>query len=184
MKTFTQTESKNGVLSFGLYKMYKEKFRGPYRASECNVSYLQWLRICKKFNKRIFTGLLHGFIFKMPYRLGSLGIVQKKMTIKFYADNTLDKHNLRVNWDKTMILWRKLYPDCITREDYKQHKNKPVVYHTNEHTDGRYMRYHWKKMNSSMKNKSVYSFTPAIVYKKELTKLIQANPNIQFCTKF
>lgn len=184
MKSFTQKESKFSVLSYGLYKMYKAKFKGPYRASECNVSYVAWLRICKKFNQRIFSGMVQGYIFKMPYRLGSLGVVQQKKKIKFKADGTLDTHNLRINWDKTIKLWKEMYPECIKRSDYKEIKNKPVVYHTNEHTDGRYMKFHWKKKGTCLKNKSVYSFTPSFAYTQELTKLIQSNPNVQFCTHF
>ena len=184
MKSFTQKEGKSGVLSFGLYKMYKEIFKGPYRASECNVSYVQWLRICKKFNQRIIMGLLQGYIFKMPYRLGSLGVIQKKKTIKFNEDDSINTDNLVINWDKTMILWRKMYPDCVKPTDYKQYKNKPKVYHTNEHTDGRVMTFHWKKKNINIKNKSVYAFKIAPQYRKKLSEVIMANPNIQFCTKF
>jgi hypothetical protein len=120
----------------------------------------------------------------MPYRLGSLGVIQQKKKIKFKADGSLDTHNLRINWDKTMKLWKKEYPDCVKRTDYKQYKNKPVVYHTNEHTDGRYMKIHWKKKGICMKNKSVYSFVPTLAYKQELTRSIQANPNVQYCTSF
>lgn len=184
MKSFTQEEGKNGVLSFGLYQMYKKIFKGAMRASECNVSYVQWLRICKKFNQRIMLSLLQGYIFKMPYRLGTLGIVQVKKKIKFKENGELNTDNLVINWDKTMIMWKQMYPDCIKRSDYKKYKNKPVVYHTNEHTDGRVMKFHWKKKNSNMKNKSVYSFKVVPEYKQALSRLIIGNPNVQFCTKF
>lgn len=184
MRSFTKKEGENGILSFGLYQMYKRIFTSPYRASECNVSYVTWLRICKKFNQRILMGLLKGYIFKMPYRLGSLGIIQRKKIIKFNEDNSLNTDNLVVNWDKTITLWKELYPDCINRSEYKKYKNKPLVYYTNEHTDGRVMTFHWKKKNNNMKNKSVYAFKIAPQYKKALNKLIMEDPNIQFCVKF
>lgn len=184
MRSLTQKEGKNGVLSYGLYMMYKKMFRGSMRASECNVSYSQWLRICKKFNQRIMMSLLQGWIFKMPYRLGSLGIIQRKKIIRFNPDGTLHTENLVVNFGKTIDLWKELYPDCIKRSDYKQYRNKPLVYHTNEHTDGRVMIFHWKKKNINIRNKSVYSFSPSNTYKQELSKLIMSNTNMQFCTKF
>jgi len=184
MKSFTQIEGKSGVLSYGLYRMYKEIFKGEFRNSEANVDYCTWLRICKKFNQRILTSLLQGYVFKMPYRLGSLGIIQKKKKIKFNEDGSLDTDNLVVDWDKTMILWKKMYPDCVKRADYKQYRNKPMVYHTNEHTDGRVMSFHWKKKNMNMPNKTVYGLKIVNQYKIELSKLIMRNPNIQFCTKF
>jgi hypothetical protein len=184
MKSFTKREGNNGVLSYGLYQMYKQIFKGSMRASECNVSYVQWLRICKKFNQRVMAGILQGYVFKMPYRLGSIGVVQTKKKIRFKEDGTLDPRNLVINWEKTYILWKQLYPDCVKKSDYKKYKDKPLLYYTNEHTDGRVMKFHWKKKGSSMKNKSVYSFTPSFNITQELGKLIFNNPNIQYCTKF
>lgn len=184
MKSFTQKEGKSGVLSFGLYKMYKSKFKGIDKKSDANVSYVQWLRICKKFNQRILNGLLQGYTFKMPYRLGILGIIQKVKRIKFNSDGKLNTDNLVVDWEKTKVLWRKLYPDCTNKSDYKKYRNKPMVYYTNEHTDGRVFQYHWKKRNTTLKNKSVYSFKIAYQYKKALSSLIFENPNIQYCVKF
>jgi hypothetical protein len=184
MKSFTQKEGKYGVLSFGLYKMFKEKFKGPDKRCESNVDYVTWLRVCKKFNQRILNSLLQGYIFKFPYRLGSLGIIQTKKVIKFHEDGTLNTDHLGVDWDKTLILWRKLYPDCVKLKDYKQYKNKPMVYYTNEHTDGRILKFHWKKKNTNIKNKSVYAFGIASQYKRALVNLINNNPNVQFCEKF
>jgi hypothetical protein len=184
MRSFTQREGKSGVLSFGLYKMFKNQFKGPDKRCEANVSYVDWLRICKKFNQRILNSLLQGYIFKMPYRLGSLGIVQTKKVLKFHDDGTLNTDNLGVNWDKTLSLWKELYPDCTDKSDYKKYKDKPMVYYTNEHTDGRIMKFHWKKKNTNIKNKSVYCFNIANQYKRALTQLINKNSNIQFCVKF
>jgi hypothetical protein len=77
-----------------------------------------------------------------------------------------------------------MYPDLKKKIEFKAYKDKPFVYHTNEHTDGRVMKFHWKKKHSSMKNKSVYSFIPSFAYTQALSRVIQANPNVQFCTKF
>jgi hypothetical protein len=184
MATFTQKEGVSGVLSYGLYRMYKDQFKGVDKNSESNVGYLKWLKICKKFNERILNGLLEGYIFKMPYKLGSLGIIQDKKKLTFDENGKLNTDNLVVDWDKTMNLWRKEYPECKCKSDYKKIENKPVVYYTNEHTDGRVFKFHWKKITSSLKNKSVYSFKISPKYKKELKHLIDKNPNVQFCTKF
>jgi len=184
MKSLRQLEGKSGVLSYGLYKLFKKQFKGPDKKCEENVSYHTWSRICTKFNKRIMNGIMDGYIFKMPYRLGSLGLIQQKRRIKFNEDGTINTDNLGVDWDRTLILWRELYPDIKNRSDYKQIKNKPIVFYTNEHTDGRIMKFYWKKKFSTLLNKSVYSFCVTQQHKTKLKDMIRSNPNKQYCEKF
>ena len=210
MASLTKTEGKTGVLSYGLYMIYKARFK--YRIdrkgsmtevlpcdrsilednnvkysdkrSEANVPYHVWLRICKKFNHLIIKSIFAGFIFDLPYKLGSLGIIQKQMKITFGKDGELIKRNLSIDWNNTLILWRKSYPECKTKEDFKKIRDKPLCYYTNEHSDGRRFMFHWKKKYISIKNKSVYCFNVAKQHKEGLRDLIYSNPNIQFCTKF
>jgi len=210
MASLTKTEGKTGVLSYGLYMIYKAQFK--YRInrkgqmtevlpcdksilknnnikysdkrSEANVPYRVWLRVCKKFNHLMLQSIFKGVVFNFPYRLGSVGIIQKQMKIRFGVDGKLIKRNLSIDWNNTLISWRKLYPECKTKEDLKQIKNKPLCYYTNEHSDGRIFMFHWKKKYSNIKNKSVYCFAVAKQYKEALRDLIRSNPNIQFCTKF
>jgi hypothetical protein len=184
MKSLRQLEGRSGVLSYGLYKIFKKQFKGPDKKCEENVSYYDWARICTKFNKRIMNSIMEGYIFKMPFRLGSVGLVQSERKIKFNEDGTINTDNLGVDWNKTLILWKKIYPEVTLRSDYKLIKDKPLVFYTNEHTDGRIMKFHWKKKNTNLKNKSVYSFEITEQHKKKLHDLILMNPNKQYCTKF
>lgn len=184
MKSLTVEESKHGVLSYGLYKRFKKRFTKRDAACDANVGYQQWLRICKKFNKRKMNSIIDGIIFNMPFRLGSLGVVQYKRKIKFDKDGKLITRGLVPDWHRTYILWKKLYPECKTREDYKKIKNKEVVFMTNEHTDGRIFRFHWKKKYCNVKNKTAYELKIPPQYKKMLGAKIMKNPNIQYCTKF
>lgn len=210
MASLTQTEGKTGVLSYGLYRLYKNRFKyktsqrggkkeiighGQYnlcgnkikyvdKKSDANVPYHIWLRICKKFNHLKMLSVLNGFIFKLPYRLGSIGIVQQQQKIRFDEDGNIIKRNLCKDWNTSILLWKKLYPEAKTKEDLKNIRNKPICYYTNEHTDGRIFTFHWKKKYCSVKNKSAYCFNIAKQYKKVLHDRIMKNPNIQFCTKF
>ena len=68
--------------------------------------------------------------------------------------------------------------------DYTLIKDKPLVFYTNEHTDGRVMRFYWKKKYSTLPNKSVYAFCPTQQHKTKLTEMIRRNPNKQYCEKF
>jgi hypothetical protein len=164
--------------------MYKERFRQYGPKYDANVGWSQWLRICKKFNVKKMKSILNGVIFNMPYRLGKLGIVQFIRSIKFDENGNLITRWLVVDWSKTYKLWKQMYPECETQKDYKKIKDKPIVYITNEHTDGRIFKFHWKKRFSNVKNISAYELIPATQYKHALCRLIKSNNNIQFCTKF
>jgi hypothetical protein len=184
MKSLTQPEGVSGVLSYGLYQLYRKKFTKSDVHCDANVHWQQWLRICRKFNERKMESILRGQIFNMPFRLGSIGIVQYKRTIRFDENGKLLTHGLVPDWNKTWILWKKLYPECKTKEDFKNVKHKQVVFQTNEHTDGRIFRFHWKKKYCNIKNISAYELHIPPRYKRELGKIIFSNPNVQYCEKF
>jgi len=184
MKSLTQREGVSGVLTYGLYAIYRKRFTEKDRKCDAYVMYDKWQRICKKFNQRKMESIMNGVIFKMPYRLGALGIVQFKRRIKFDEEGNLITRGLVPDWNKTWMLWRKLYPECKVKSDYKKVKGKQVVFRTNEHTDGRIFRFHWKKKYSTVKNISAYELNIPPQYKNALGKKINANPNIQYCTKF
>jgi hypothetical protein len=184
MRSLTQIEGKSGVLSYGLYKMYKERFSQYGPKYDANVGWQQWLRICKRFNHLKMESILKGYVFAMPYKLGSIGIIQYRRRIRFDDKGELIKTRLIIDWDKTLKLWKMLYPDCETRADYKKIKNKQLVYQTNEHTDGRIFRFHWKKKYSNVTNISAYELNVPDQYKYALCRRIKENNNVQYCTKF
>lgn len=185
MKSLTQKTGKSGVLSYGLYKMYKTRFTKMDKACDANVDYQSWLRICKKFNQRKLESIiLRRIVFEMPFKLGAVGIIQFKRKIKFDEDGKLITTGLVPDWPKSWDLWMTQYPDAVTSKDFKDIKNKKVVFRTNEHTDGRIFRYHWKKKYCNIKNISAYELNIAPQYKKALGKVIFQNPNRQYCTKF
>lgn len=183
MKSLTQIEGKSGVLSYGLYQMFRERFESMDCNSELNVYYPTWLRICKKFNERKMQSIISGHIFNMPFRLGSIGIVQFKRRIKFDENGNLITKGFAINWDKTIKMWRQQYGDMPLKE-YGKIRGKKVVFITNEHTDGRMFRFHWKKKYAVVKNISAYELKIPQHYKDDLCKLILAKPNVQYCTKF
>jgi hypothetical protein len=164
--------------------MYRKQYpREEWKENEV-VNFWTWQRITKKFNERKMESVIKGHIFNMPYRLGSLGIVQFKRKIKFNSDGSLNTNGLVPHWPKTYAMWRKLYPECETKEDYKNIKGKKVIFITNEHTDGRIFKFHWKKKYINIRNISAYELNIAQRYKRALARLIMENNNIQYCTKF
>lgn len=186
MSTFTQEEGRSGVLSYGLYKRYKKRFGRIDSPNKCdaNVGYLTWLRICKKFNKCKMESIIKGHLFTMPFRLGTIGIIQIKKRIKFDENDKLITKGISVDWKKTYDLWKKLYPGRIGRDGYKDIKGKQVVYYTNEHTDGRIFKLHWKKKYCNIKNISAYQLINIGTNQLAITRYIRENNNVQYCTKF
>lgn len=178
-------EGKSGILSYGLYLMYRERFKNKIdKKCEANVSAVKWQRVCKKFNLRKMESIIKGEVFTMPFRLGEIGIVEQEQKIEFDKDGKLITKHLGIDWGKTFILWGKLYPECHgDKRLLKQIPNKPLVYYTNEHTDQRVFRFHWKKKNSNVKNKSAYAFVVAFQHKVALADYIKRNPSKQYFTK-
>jgi len=184
MKTFTQKTGKSGVLSYGLYNMYMQRFNKDDKGCDARVDYITWLRICKKFNTRKFESIVKGHVFAMPFRLGSLGIKQYKKKINFDSDGKLLIRGLITDWDKTKKLWKELYPECKTNKDYKNIEHKKIVYMTNEHTDGRVFKFHWKKKFCNIKNISAYELVIPSQLRVSFARYIRDNSNKQYCTKF
>lgn len=179
-------EGKFGILSYGLYRMFKQRFNNRIdKKCEANVNYVDWLRICKKFNLAIMEKIIEGFVFTMPYRLGEVGIVEHVKKIEFDENGDVDTSKLSIDWHATIKLWNRLYPENKNNvKNHKKIKNKPLVYFTNEHTDYRVFRFHWKKRNSNIKNKSAYAMVIPPQHKLALARHIKSNPNVQYCTKF
>jgi len=184
MSSLTQPMGKWGVLSYGLYQIYRKRFTRADWKCDAAVNFWKWQRICTKFNKRNMESIIKGKIFKMPYRLGSVGIIQFKRKIHFDSNGKLLTKGLVPDWEKTYKLWKELYPECKTRKEYKDIKGKQVIFRTNEHTDGRIFRFHWKKKYSNIRNISAYKLIISPQYKKALGRRIMENNNIQYCTKF
>ena len=175
MSSLTQEEGTSGLLSLALYNMYRKRFTRKDSKCDARVWYEQWLRICKKFNTMKMHSIIRGHIFNMPFRLGSIGIVQFKKRIKFDENGKLITKGMVPDWEKTYKLWRELYPECVIRSDFKKVKGKQVVFRTNEHTDGRVFRFHWKKKYCNIKNISAYELI--------VTQTIQETI-IQVCIKY
>lgn len=183
MKSLTQPTGKSGVLSYGLYLMYRKRFTKRDKNSDANVPYHIWLRICKSFNQQKMASIQRGHIFTMPFRLGKLGIVQFKRKIHFDDNGVLITRGFVPDWPKTMALWDRIYPNT-TAEERKLIHNKQLVFHTNEHTDGVIFRMHWKKKYAIVKNISAYEILIPPHCRRDHYKYVMKNPNIQYCTKF
>lgn len=154
-----------------MYKWYKNKYENP-------VQY----EVYMQFVKEMFTEILNlviynGIDYIMPGRLGSLRIRRKQNFQKLDEENKVI-HNLKPNWKKTLELWEQKYPDLSAKE-IKQIRNKPIVYHLNDHTDGFYFEWYWDKITSNVKNQSAYRFEPIRDKKREAAKAWKEIPKLR-----
>lgn len=118
-----------------------------------NSKYYQDYRIfrdiCEDANKELSNEILEGYFFTMPYRLGTIRIKKRKV----------DLNNLKPDFG-------------LFNRSNENYKNK----HLNEHSGNYYVRYYWtKRVETLIKNKSVYSFIPTRANKRELAKRIKEN---------
>jgi hypothetical protein len=158
--------------------MYKKRGQGKQSADfgrlhmhtaykktvEDAVDYSTYADILNKFNKAVVEEILHNaFEFIMPCRLGTLRIKKYKPSVRVLEDGTL-KGKLNPNWKATRKLWAK-------NEDAK--KNKILVYHTNDHSDGYEYKWHFSNYRSTCENKSAYCFIPSRTNKRAIAALVK-----------
>jgi len=138
-----------------------------YYKSTCDtaVDYNIFTDICKEFYKEVSKMIVfNAFELRMPYRLGRLRVRKYKPKLKINADGTLDKSKLFVDYANTNKLWS---------EDEEAKKNKKLVYHLNDHSNGYQHRWFWEKRTSNIPNHSAYCFMPSRQNKRTLAKALK-----------
>jgi hypothetical protein len=111
------------------------------------------------FNQRVSDKIIReSFEFRMPYKLGFIRIRSFKHKLKVENGKIVVKKNA-INWKACLDTWERLYGtrDRVILRDIK---NKPLVHHLNEHTNGYSMRWFWDKRRCKSASAKIYSFTP------------------------
>lgn len=141
----------NKIQNLYTYKdSYEEYVKGVDENSPYNISYDEYVIICRKFYKAVMNEILEkGYVFKLPYNMGKIFVDKKKMKI------TETKKGLGIDWEMT-------------------NKCGKVIYHLNEHSRGFKYMFTWQKFTHSMKNKNFYRFVPSRTNKRKLAKLIKS----------
>jgi len=137
------------------YKTYTDNSTQPVEKKE-------YVSIANGFMKFVMDKVLDGENVKLPVKFGSLYISGKKVNPKLNEEGKII--NLAPDWVKTKQLWE-------TCEDCK--KDKQLVYHFNEHTNGIKYRYNWSKKNLISRNKILYSLVLSRSNKRALFQKIK-----------
>jgi len=132
-----------------LKHIYQYYIKDISKSSKYYQPYNIYRAICEDANKELSDEILEGYFFKMPYRLGTIRIKKRKV----------DLNNLKPDFG-------------LFNSSDEEFKNK----HLNTHSNNYYVRYYWtKRVETLIKNKSVYSFIPTRANKRELAKRIKEN---------
>jgi len=155
----------------GLWDAFKA-FKTKY--PETDVTRKRYVDICHSVNKKLSDKIIkESLLFKIPFRLGTLGIVKSKLKIKI-KDGKVDTNKLRINYGATWEYWNKLYPGK-TRKEINEIPGKIVIYHTNDHTNGYIMRWNWSKRGSKFINRQAYLFKPTKYNRLNLASHIKSD---------
>jgi hypothetical protein len=159
---------------FGLddiYKFYKKNLSNP-------INKELFRKVCKEYNQEMLRKVVYdGHDFSMGARIGYIRIAKFNNAPKLNDKGEI--HNkFAVDWIETKKRWQELYSDK-TIEDIRGLKNKPLVYHLNEHTDNWIMKWHWDKITCNVPNQSAYRFEPNRTIKREAAKAWKTIPGMK-----
>jgi hypothetical protein len=151
-----------------IYKKYVKTTKNPK-----NLTRKQFTAIIKKFYGKIIEGMIIKSVeFNLPHRLGNVRIKKSKVKIKLGKDGNLDKTRLAPDWNACKKLWAKEYPDK-TWEEITAIKGKPMIYHTNRHTDGFRHKWYWDKSTCLARNSSAYTLNICRAADRRLAKALK-----------
>jgi len=126
--------------------------------------------ILRELNSSIFDLIiLENFEFKIPYGLGKLSMVQKKVKFKLDENGELKTKNLAVNYKETNQLWK---------ENPEAREKKTLIFFTNEHTNGNRMSYLWSKRGAKCQGLESYYFLACRTIKRKPNKFL-SDPDLK-----
>ena len=136
------------------YIVYKNLSDNPI-----NIS--QYVQIVNQFMKFLINRLFEKGQVSLPEKLGNLQIIGKKVKVKI-EDGQIK--GLVPDWVKTKELWEK---------DAEAKKNKQLVYHFNEQTNGIRYRFFWSKNRVLVSNKTLFNIKMTRTNKRTLSQLVK-----------
>lgn len=106
--------------------------------------------------------LYSGVRVSIPMMLGSFIYKGRKRDISLDEEGRIT--GVPIDWGSTLKLWK---------ENENAAKNKQLVYHFNDHTDGHVYTLRWSYKMSQGRYKLLYCFSPCRMVKRTFAKLIK-----------
>ena len=143
---------------YNIRDSYKE-----YKKEHVPIDIKTYLDIAYSFMKFIMFKVLEGHMVVLPERLGTINVQGRKQNIRINSD-TNQIIGLAPNWQATRDLWNR---------NAEAKKEKKMIYHTNDHTQGVRYKYRWSKKKILVENKMAYSLKFTRTMKRALAKRIK-----------
>jgi hypothetical protein len=141
---------------YTLPDMYKAYTKDIEEDSPYDIPYSVYVTITTSYIKKLIQRVFKGFKVILPYRLGAIQIVKKKM----YFKSQLTKGK-GIDWAAT-------------------NKYGKVIHHLNEHSGGYKYLFYWDRTNARLKYINSYRFIPTRTLKRTLAKLIKIDKQDYF----
>lgn len=170
---FGRNENKIQV-DFGFkefYKYYKNVTNNFIDKKICK-------ELLKEYNEKMLKLVIYeGYDHSLRPRLGSIRIKKFDNSLRLNKEGEIE-NKLRPDWGKTRKRWVELYGN-ISGEELKEIKNKPIIYHLNEHTDGIVLKWYWDKVTCTIINQSAYKLEILRLVKREAAKAWKEIPSLK-----
>ncbi|HPQ79468.1 MAG TPA: hypothetical protein PLG47_03390 [Candidatus Dojkabacteria bacterium] len=153
------------------YRYYKEKY--PTKAVDIKTFTSIWDEF---IDLRMQLVIYNNLEFHMPHRFGSIIINSVGNVIKLRADGKL---RTIPDWGESKKLWASLYPDKTAKE-IKAIVDKPIVYYTNEHSNGKFVKIMWDKTSCNFKYHTHYAFKPVRKWTNKVSEYIKTTKTMHY----
>lgn len=143
------SRGKNKIQNPYTYSHMYIDFKEEYKDNKlyANIEYHDFVRLCNSFYKEMSHRILHkNSFFKLPFRLGTIQIIKKKVNLS---------RNMAIDWKKTVAYKKK-------------------IVHLNEHTNGYKYWFKWTKDKALFTNKTYYKLIFTRDNKRDLARLIKS----------
>jgi len=147
--------------SYSISDFYKE-FKSE--VDKYDLSKNEFLDLMYSYFKYLSDELLDKGTITLPGANGYFEVVERLGTIRLNDKGEII--NKMVDWHTTNQLWKK---------DEKHKLNKTLIYHLNDHTNGRWYRIKWFKNNITHKNIGLYKYKPCRTLARQLAQNIKLN---------
>lgn len=160
-------KTKGNIKKEAFFVHYKNNAKQLLISKKEYNSFLKELLI--KYSEEIVTT---GLELKIP-KIGKIRI--KSNPLHFFTKEGKRAKSLKPDWKKTWDFWFKKY-EGLSKQEITEIKNKPVIFHENEHSQNEFYEHYWDKITAVLRYKSFYSFKASRQYSRLIAKVVK-DPN-------
>jgi len=153
--------NKTDIGSKELYQSYRKGLDSIEKDTGYDLPRMVINKAVHEVNRKIVQRMIdHNFIFKMPYKLGTIIILKNKPKVRMMPNGRL---NLPIDMHATQQLWK----------EQPETRKVKYIYHRNLHSGGYVASFKWKKTGADVKNIFGYGFHAVKGVKRELGRAMK-----------